>query len=153
MAPLSLEQSLEISKLCQVMISLDPGIHAVTVVNKNGRILNSILRDDSTTKNLTPQESEMLFMQRVLQTSMNREFDTKLGLFHCTVSYRDKMIELIFPLLNGIIFVGADPKTPAQELIKNISKEINDYKFNLEHKIASEKMKENAVGETVSITG
>ena len=143
MAPLSLEQSLEISKLCQAIISLNPGIHVVSVVNKNGRILNTKLRNESTTKNLTSQEIEMLCMQRVLQTSMNKELDAKLGSLNYTISYRDFMLELIFPLLNGIIFVGADSEIYIQKLIKKISEAINEYKFNSEHKITSTKIIEN----------
>jgi hypothetical protein len=134
MAPLSLEQSLEISKLCEVIISLNPGIHVVSVVNKNGRILNTKLRNDSTTKNLTSQETEMLCMQRVLQMSMNKELDAKLGSLNYTISYRNFMLELIFPLLNGIIFVGADSEIYIQKLIKKISEAINNYKFDSQHK-------------------
>jgi hypothetical protein len=145
MAPLSLEQSLEISKLCQTIISLNPGIHVVSVVNKNGRILNTKLRDESTTKNLTSQEIEMLFMQRVLQTSMNKELDAKLGSLNYTISYRDFMLELIFPLLNGIIFIGANSKIYNQNLIKRILYVINEYKFNSEHKLTSTKTAENDV--------
>jgi hypothetical protein len=152
MAPLSLEQSLEISKLCQTIISLNPGIHVVSVVNKNGRILNTKLRNDSTTKNLTSQEIEMLCMQRVLQTSMNKELDAKLGSLNYTISYRDFMLELIFPLLNGIIFVGADSEIYIQKLIKKISEAINEYKFNSEHKITSETI-ENHANSAISIIG
>jgi len=143
MTPLSLEQSLEISKLCQIIISLDPRIHVVSVVNKNGRILNTKLRNDSTTTNLTSQEIEMLYMQRVLQTSMSKELDAKLSALNYTISYRDFMLELIFPLLNGIIFIGVDSEIHIQKLIKEISDVIYDYKINSYHKITSEKTIEN----------
>ena len=150
MAPLNLEQSLEISKLCQVIISLNPGIHVVSVVNKNGRILNIKLRNDSTTRNLTSQEIEMLCMQRVLQTSMNKELDAKLGALNYTISYRNFMLELIFPLLNGIIFVGADSEIYIQKLVKTISEAINDYKFNSDPKITSAETIENHVHRSYS---
>lgn len=135
MAPLSLEQSLEISKLCQVIISLDTRIQVVSIVNKNGRILNTKLRNDSTTTNLSSQEIEMLYMQRVLQMSMSKEHDSKLSALNYTISYRDFMLELIFPLLNGIIFIGVDSEIYIQKLIKQILEAINDYKVNSYHKL------------------
>jgi len=143
MTPLSLEQSLEVSKLCQVIISLDPRIHVVSVVNKNGRILNTKLRNDSTTTNLTPQEIEMLYMQRVLQTSMSKELDAKLSELNYTISYRDFMSEIIFPLLNGIIFIGIDSDVPIQKLIKEILDVIYDYKVNSYHNFISPKTIDN----------
>ena len=77
LSPLKLERSLEISTLCQKIISLHSQILCVSAVNKNGRIIDSKLRDDSSTTNLSGQELEMLYMQRTLQTSMNKEFDKR----------------------------------------------------------------------------
>jgi hypothetical protein len=141
------------SKLCQVIISLNPGIHFVSVVNKNGRILDTKLRNDSTTRNLTAQEIEMLVMQRVLQTSMNKELDEKLGSLNYTISCRASMLEVIFPFFNGIIFIGTESEIYIQKLIKKISEAINDYKFNSEQKIASTEMVKNQANNVVSIMG
>jgi hypothetical protein len=131
------------SKLCQVIISLNPGIHFVSVVNKNGRIIDTKLRNDSTTRNLTAEEIEMLVMQRVLQTSMNKELDEKLGSLNYTISCRASMLEVIFPFFNGIIFIGTESEIYIQKLIKKILEAINDYKFNSEHKLTLEKTIEN----------
>lgn len=121
MAPLSLERSLNVAKVCDKIISHIPGIHFVSVINKNGRMIDTKLSDDSNTKNLTQQELEMLYIQRALQTSMNKELDKKLGLLHYTISGRDSMLEFIFPFNNEIIFIATNNDLSIQDTVRQIS--------------------------------
>jgi hypothetical protein len=112
---------LETVHLCQRIFSLSTQIHCTSVVNKNGRILETKLRNDSPTAKLTSQELEMLYMQRTLQANMNKEFDEKLGTYTYTITERDSSIEFIFPCNREIVFVSATPK-----IAKNITKKILD---------------------------
>ena len=121
MASLSLERSLNVAKICNKIISFIPGIHFVSVINKNGRMIDTKLSDDSNTKNLTQQELEMLYIQRALQTCMNKEFDKKLGSLHYTISGRDSMLEFIFPFNNEIIFIATNNDLSIQDTVRQIS--------------------------------
>lgn len=121
MASLSLERSLKMAKVCNKIISFIPGIHFVSVINKNGRMIYTKLSDDSNTKNLTQQELEMLYIQRTLQTCMNKELDKKLGSLHYIISGRDCMLEFIFPFNNEIIFIVTNNDLSIQDTVSQIS--------------------------------
>ena len=129
MATLSLEQSLELSELCKTMISFNPGISGVAIINKNGRILTTKFRNDSIIKNLSPQEIEMLCMQRVLQTSMNKELNEKLGTLRFTISYRCHLLELIIPFNNGIVLITLDHGLEIQNTINQIEELIKEFEL------------------------
>jgi hypothetical protein len=115
-----LERSLNVTKVCNEIISITSGIHFVSVINKNGRMIYTKLSDDSNSKNLTQQELEMLYMQRVLQTCMNKELDLKLGSLSYTISGRDSMLEFIFPVNNEIIFIVTNNDLSIQDTVKQI---------------------------------
>ena len=121
MASLSLERSLNVAKVCNNIISFIPGIHFVSVINKNGRMIDTKLSDDSNTKNLTQQELEMLYIQRALQTCMNKELDEKWGSLYYTISGRDSMLEFIFPFNNEIIFIATNNDLSIQDTVRQIS--------------------------------
>jgi hypothetical protein len=120
MAPLSLDRSLNVTKVCNEIISIISGIYFVSVINKNGRMIYTKQSSDNNTKNLTQEELEMLYMQRVLQTCMNKEFDKKLGLLHYTISGRDAMLEFIFPFDTEIIFIATNNDISIQHTVKQI---------------------------------
>ena len=56
MSPPNLERSLGISKLCQNIVSLNSQIQFASVINKNGHVLDSKLRNESTITKLSNQE-------------------------------------------------------------------------------------------------
>lgn len=120
LAQSSLERSLNVAKVCNEIISITSGIHFVSVINKNGRMIHTKLSDDSNSKNLTQQELEMLYMQRVLQTCMNKELDKKLSSLDYTISGRDSMLEFIFPVNNEIIFIATNNDLCIQDTVKQV---------------------------------
>ena len=132
MSPTRLEQSLEFSRLCQEVLSLSNQIDCVTLASKNGRIIDSKPRDESVIKKLTKQEFEMVFMQRMLQTSMQKEFESQLGVLNYTVIDRDSMLEFIFPFFDGIIVVLTNPEISTARFAKKISKKIRNFEFGTE---------------------
>ena len=131
----NLERSLGISRLCQSLISLNSQIQFASVINKNGRMLDSKLRDESTITKLSGKEFEMLFMQLTLQTSMNKEHDSKLGIQNYTVIDREYAYELIFPFYDGITLVITDTNLSIEDLAKKISKMIKEFEFGSEAKV------------------
>ena len=116
----SLEQSLEISNMCQDILSIHPKIHFSCYINRNGRIVESRLCDDRLIKDLTSHELEIRHMQCKLQSSMNQEFEDKVGHLDYTLICRESIFEFIFPFYEGIIFVIVDKEIPIQSTSKKI---------------------------------
>jgi len=135
MSPLNLERSLEISRLCQSVISLNNQIEFASVINKNGRILDSKFRNEGNITKLSNQEFEMLFMQLTLQTSMNKEHDKKLGIQNYTIIDREYAFELIFPFYDGIMLVITSTNISVNDIPRKISKVIKEFEFGSEVKV------------------
>ena len=132
MTPLNLERSLEVSKLCQSIVSLNNQIEFASIINKNGHVLDSKLRNESIITKLLSQEFEMLFMQLTLQTSMNKEHDNKLEIVNYTVIDREYAFELIFPFYDGIILVITESNVLIKDLAGKILKIIKEFQFGSE---------------------
>ena len=131
----NLERSLGISRLCQSLVSLNNQVQFASVINKNGRMLDSKLRDESTITKLSSKEFEMLFMQLTLQTSMNKEHDNKLGIQNYTIIDREYAYEMIFPFYDGITIVITDTNIELSDLARKISKIIKEFEFGSEVKV------------------
>jgi len=123
----NLERDLEISKMCQDILSMHTKIHCSSFINKNGRIIESRFRDDGDRINLTEQELEMLYMQCKLQSSMNEEFDGKLGSLNYTLICRESTLDFIFPFYDGVIFVNMDKDIPIHDMSDKILKLITRF--------------------------
>ncbi|TRZ71053.1 MAG: hypothetical protein D4R96_00190 [Nitrosopumilaceae archaeon] len=128
----SLEQSVEISNMCQDILSLSHKVHFSCYINRNGRIVESKLCDDGLITDLTSQELEMRYMQCKLQSSMNKEFEDKLGHLDYTLICRESTLEFIFPFYEGVIFVVVDKEIPIQSIGKKISELISVFGFGSE---------------------
>jgi hypothetical protein len=118
----SLEQSLEISNVCQDILSISHEIHFSCYINRNGRIVESKFRDDGLITDLSSQELEMRYMQCKLQSTMNKEFEDKIGRLDYTLICRESTLELIFPFFDGIIFIVANKDLLFSDICKKISK-------------------------------
>ena len=125
----SLEQSLRISNMCQDILSIYPKIYFSCYINRNGRIVESKLCDDGLITDLTSQELEMKYMQCKLQSSMNKEFEDKLGHLDYTLICRKSTYEFIFPFHEGAIFVIVDKEIPIQSIDKKILHMLNIFEF------------------------
>lgn len=125
---LTLERSLEITKLCQDIFSYDH-VFFVAAINKNGRIIDSKFRNDRAFTNLSSQELEMYFMQRTLQMSLSREFDTKTFPLEYIVIERDPVVEFLFPFQNGVLIVLSKSEIIPRFLARKISFMIKSVDF------------------------
>ena len=94
--------------LCKAIMSLDPQIRFVGVINERGKLLAGGLREGL--KSLEdPKDDEMLFTEVALRARMRKEFDSQLGEVKFAMSVRDKVIIMSFPLSDGdILYVSAD---------------------------------------------
>ncbi len=121
MEPLSFEQTKPFSKLCKDIISTDDKIAFVSIINKNGRLIESECGSSSTIENLSSNELEMLFMQRTLQTSMIRDLDDKLGKFNIALIHRESFTECVFTFYGGVILVILRSCDENNETIRKVS--------------------------------
>jgi len=128
----SLEQSLGISNMCQGILTIDYKIHFSCYINRNGRIVESKFCNDGLITDLTIQELEMRYMQCRLQSSMNKEFEDKIGRLDYTLICREHTFEFIFPFYEGVIFVIVDKEIEIQSIGKKILELINVFRFNSE---------------------
>ncbi len=71
----------------------------------------------------------MLYTQCKLQSSMNMEFEDKLGYLSYTLICRESTLEFIFPFYDGIIFVSLDRDISIQNISKKISELILKFEF------------------------
>jgi len=125
----NLERSLELTRLCQDILSSNDRIYFVTVINKNGRPTESKFRNERIITKFKSQEIEMLYMQRTLQSSLTKEFDDLLGPLDFITIQRETLLEFLFPLSNGIVLVMADLDVVSRYLAKTISFIIRDFEW------------------------
>src|SRR3970282_689161 len=131
----NLEQNLELTRLCQDILASNDRIYVLSTINKNGKSTESRFRNDRIIKNLTPQEIEMLYMQRTLQSSLTKEFDDVLGPLDFITIQRETLLEFIFPFSSGIILVMADLDVVSRYLAKTISFLIRDFECKIKYSL------------------
>lgn len=127
----NLEQNSIISRLCKEVLSSNDHIFFVASLNKKGKLIESEVRDDRIITNLSRQESEMLFMQRVLQTTLGMELNDVMGPMNSIILQRETLLEIIFPYSNGILFLLCDLEVVPSFLSKKISFILRDFEWRL----------------------
>ena len=123
----NLERNLAISRLCKDIMSTNEKIHSVISLNKNGRVIKSEFSYDQIISKMSKSETEMLYMQRTLQTSLSMEFDDLLGPLNYMVFERETMFEFIFPFSEGVLFVTCDLDIIPRYISKKILFILNDF--------------------------
>ena len=117
----NLERSKSISILCDEILTSNDNIFFVASLNKNGKAIDSKLRNDRLITKMKRQETEMLFMQRSLQISLGMEFDDLMGPLNSILIQRETLLEFIFPYSEGTILVMSDLGVIQSFLSKKIS--------------------------------
>jgi hypothetical protein len=122
---LSFEQIRLVSEFCRDVISQNKHVMFVCALNKNGRVIDMEKKDDSVLSTLSKHESEIVFMQRILQASMMKDLDEKLGKLRFATIEREYFTEYLFPFHDGAILVffdSADTRDFAVEISSLIKK-------------------------------
>jgi hypothetical protein len=128
---LNFEQTRLLSKFCDGILLLDEHIVFVSVLSRHGRQLESKSKGDSAFMSLTRHELEHVYMQRMLQTQMIKDFDDKLGKFDAAIIEREFCVEGIFPFYDGMVLVVSSPNDNVKEVGKKITKSIKDFNFEI----------------------
>lgn len=63
-------QEIKTEELCNSILRINKNIQSVDLINKFGRLVENVARDDSRLKQLPHPKNEMFFMQCVLEISM-----------------------------------------------------------------------------------
>lgn len=89
-------------------MDLDAKIRFVGVINERGKLLAGGLKEGL--KSLEdPKDDEMLFTEVALRARMRKEFDSQLGKVRFSMSLREKVVIMSFPLAeNNILYVSAN---------------------------------------------
>jgi|GEM_PF-2297623 len=128
---LSFEQSKLVAKFCKDVLLLDDQVAFVSVISRHGRQIDSVARGDSSFNDLTKHELEQVFLQRMLQTQMIKDFDDKLSKLSVAILERESCIEGIFPFYDGVLLVVFNSHPQILDSVKKTSKSINEFNFEI----------------------
>ncbi|ABK77954.1 conserved hypothetical protein [Cenarchaeum symbiosum A] len=99
----------ELEGICKKITALDPGIRSAVVLNSRGHLEAGGMR-----KGLEPLEDqrhvEMMYVELALRVRMRHEFDSELGGVRFSMSYRDRVILLSFPLAEDGVLLASTEK-------------------------------------------
>ena len=98
----------ELEKICQNIISLDSKMRSARLINSRGHLIAGGMKEGLLSLEAQKQD-EMMFMELSLRVRMRHEFDKEFGEVHFSMSYRDKVIVMSFPLSNDdVILVSCE---------------------------------------------
>jgi len=89
----------DLEKMCQQIIALDPKMRSARLINSRGHLTAGGMKNGLLSLESQKQD-EMMFMELALRVRMRHEFDGEFGKVHFSISYRDKVIVMSFPLSN-----------------------------------------------------
>ena len=94
----------ELEKMCQKIIKVDPKMRSARLINSRGHLVAGGMKKGLLSLEAQKQD-EMMFMELSLRVRMRHEFDNEFGQVHFSMSYRDKVIVMSFPLTNDDVFL------------------------------------------------
>ena len=101
----------ELEKICQNIIALDPKMRSARLINSRGHLISGGMKEGLLSLEAQKQD-EMMFMELALRVRMRHEFDAEFGEVHFSMSYRDKVIVMSFPLNNDdVLLVSCEKET------------------------------------------
>ena len=94
----------ELEKMCKKIIELDPKMRSARLINSRGHLTAGGMKEGVFSLEAQKQD-EMMFMELALRVRMRHEFDKEFGVVHFSMSYRDKVIVMSFPLNNDDVLL------------------------------------------------
>ena len=99
----------ELEKICQKIIKLDPKMRSARIINSRGHLISGGMKKGLMSLEAQKQD-EMMFMELALRVRMRKEFDSEFGEVHFSMSYREKVIVMSFPLANDDVLLVSTEK-------------------------------------------
>ena len=100
---------MDYENLCTLVQKIDSKIRFVGMINSKGRLIAGGMVP-SKTRFGDRKRDEMLYMELALRVKMRSEFDDDLGKVKFSLSFREKLIVMSFPMKNDVLFVSMDKK-------------------------------------------
>ncbi|HSB50832.1 MAG TPA: DUF6659 family protein [Nitrosopumilaceae archaeon] len=96
----------DLEKVCQEIMKLDPKMRSARIINGRGHLVAGGMKSGLKSLEDTKQD-EMLFMELALRVRMRHDFDKEFGPVHFSLSYRDKVIIISFPLAEDNVLLAS----------------------------------------------
>ena len=114
---------MDYDKLCESAKKTDSKVRFAGVINSRGRLIAGGMVPSK--KALEDEKNdEMLFMELALRVKMRSEFDSELGKVKFSLSLREKLIVMSFPIKNDVLLVSMERKTQFEKIASNILKSV-----------------------------
>ena len=114
---------MDYEKLCESAKKADSKIRFAGLINSRGRLIAGGMV--SSKKALEDEKKdEMLFMELALRVKMRSEFDSELGKVKFSLSLREKLIVMSFPIKNDVLLVSRERKTQFEKIASSILKSV-----------------------------
>ena len=115
---------MDYEKLCATVQKTDSKIRFAGVINSKGRLIAGGMAP-SKTRLGDRKRDEMLYMELALRVKMRREFDDDLGQVKCSMSFREKLIVMSFPMKDDVLMVSMERKTHFEKIAFSILKVVD----------------------------
>ena len=93
-----------LEKICKKLLKLDLKMRSARFINNRGHLIAGGMKEGLLSLENQKQD-EMMFMELALRVRMRHEFDKEFGEVHFSMSYRDKVIVMSFPLTNDDVLL------------------------------------------------
>ena len=94
----------DLEKICHKIIALDSKMRSARLINSRGHLTAGGMKGGLLSLEDQKQD-EMMFMELALRVRMRHEFDGEFGEVHFSMSYRDKVIVMSFPLNGDVVLL------------------------------------------------
>jgi len=106
---------MDYENMCTLVQKIDSKIRFAGVINSKGRLVAGGMVP--TKKRLGDRKrDEMLYMELALRVKMRREFDDDLGKVKFSMSFREKLIVMSFPMKDDVLMVSMERKTQFEQI-------------------------------------
>ena len=120
----------ELESICQDILKLHPKMRSARFINARGHLVAGGMKDVLLSLEAKKQD-EMMFMELALRVRMRHEFDNEFGIVHFSLSYRDKVIVMSFPLSDdNVLLVSREKDKNFEDIPFKILELIDDIKKN-----------------------
>jgi hypothetical protein len=120
----------ELERICQDILKLHPKMRSARFINARGHLVAGGMKEGLLSLEAKKQD-EMMFMELALRVRMRHEFDNEFGVVHFSLSYRDKVIVMSFPLSDdNVLLVSREKDKNFEDIPFKILELIEDIKKN-----------------------
>jgi len=112
---------MDYEKLCDFAKQTDSKVRFAGVINSRGRLIAGGMAA-SKTRLGDRKRDEMLYMELALRVKMRREFDDDLGEVKFSMSFREKLIVMSFPMKDDVLMVSMERKTQFEQIAFSVLK-------------------------------